>query len=1221
MSEVNRDAFDDYVKLRFDHRTRDYKQLAADKKNFYCRRVEDLLQVLGFKVRANPDLPADERAKAFETALLEVGIQIVTIRTAFDEGSPLLKPVATFPEERLRDAEDIAHNQKPRPFCDAGEALRWSEPEKSVVQERGTDGGGSTRFSGIYKFGSIPAKTPLNEKQPTIAFRIEQAIRNARKANPQKVSGPFAIDPVCFFSVATSQAEDHRLQIDKIVAIYWKNTLDHEVSKDAVELAHQRCATLFDEILQIQMIDNQLFELEGHELVSSLQPTFLNPKVAPADKIAFAIAKLKSLLQKHLDSHYPATDRNKVNPDVYFVSVSYEAISEKHQDRHIFKPLFQVYPHIFRKDHALSAYYISRPDEVSVTKLLLKRYFDWRSEDHENGKPAQKFVLGPSALLGNTPKLAAIDKHFTDTLFKDFEKANGKLCTKKGLTIDFDEDNGDQIFVSKAKDAPQKVANLYSNLNVAVKGRENENSSIIAYVIEGRELEKQSAEKVEDPPSVEKYQQLPRAILAIEGQREELFSNAERMSLRVVAVAFSNLVRHSFHDNSLLDYRSQLSEAYARFFSLAKAEDQPRFSRFLLASMAVDVSLLIEIKKRLIESGDELPKNLEFVLKEVFKGTESPDEDTPPSIVNKKLRERFERALRFAEKAAETNQGPEYKVGQDLVDFIEACPRNFAWAGYAPSLAEALGDRAEHSPPSFRLMTPGFSASGLYMAVVRSEIRQVAKLASLKKLNKEHRNYRSFVRYKLVLAARMANNAVAFDSRGGAGLKQGSKDDDTFFPASDYEKYCYGVLVSDLASSRKLGAKADRGIDNQVSTLQDLAWNAIIGIKSAGEEVLFPNIKRAIEQLFGSNLGHWFMLHEAEELKDGAWQGLARAFRLNYEEREDSGVRRVSDDQSEFLIAEKFQSLLREDKPCQIFESVLYKDDEDRPNPVLLEKRKGKGIGDHQDYIAENTKSVVLRSKSLFQFSKIGLHRALSLPRPENLAEEFGSVVHGDLNARNLVWAGPIEHLVMIDFEHTTVGLMGVDQARLAVNLVVDHMAPYSARADAIDPAQRPGQLDAQIKSVRKAADFLIEYILNQGSTRPETKAAQSKRKPKQENNGTLADIVAAVLSSLGLFFEDRDDPDHISVLIHALAMALIKEYEYGIKNITRARLDPSQVRSFLEAKEQSKGSLEGWLTKLFTGTTFPQSSRGKEQLTSVARYAITFWVLERIIDQVEFKE
>jgi hypothetical protein len=959
------------------------------------------------------------------------------------------------------------------------------------------------------------------------------------------------------------------------------------------------------------MIDNQLFQLEGHELVSSLQPTFLDPDVAPADKVAFAITKLKNLLKKHLDSHYPASESRKINPDVHFISVSYEAIPNKGSNQYKYKPLFEIYPHVFRKEYPLSAYYISNPNKISVTKLLLKKYFDWHKENSKDKseKDAYEFVLGPSALSGSSAKLAEVDEQFLEDFFTEFNRKYDEYeesDSNNGFKIDFNGSYGDQIFVSKANDASELAKELYSELNIAIKGEEEENNSTLAYVIEGRILEKWSTSNTGDSTWT-KYRQLPRAVLVIEGQREELFSKAECESLRVVAIAFSSLVRHCFHDNSLLDYRRPLSEAYSRFVSTVENTEQLYFSRFLLSSMAVDVVLLKKIKDELENRPTELPDNLDFVFEEVFKGTGSDDASTSDSGVNDRLRERFERALRFAEQAAIVGYNSEYNILPKLVDFIEACPRNFAWAGYAPSLAQALGDRAEQTPPEFQLMSPGFSASGLYMAVVRSQIRQVAKLANLKKLDQEHRNYRSFVRYKLVIAARMANNAIAFDSRGSKGQEQGSDENDTFSPGKDYKEHCYGVLVSDLASARKFDANVinENEDNNQVSTLQDLAWDAVIYTEPTDGEVSLPDIKEAIEKLFGDNLGHWFLSEkdEAPNLVNGAWKGLARAFRLNYDERPDhhSGVKPHSDGKPapsstiDFSIREHFKGLLEEDNDFRIFKSVI-RDNTERNT---------------KNYIKQKAPDAVLDAERLFRLTKINNPPLPPSLRTGAFIAQYGSIVHGDLNARNLVWAGPINHLVMIDFEHTTDGLMGVDQARLAVNLVVDHMASYSADLRNSDEAILP----AQIEAVAKAADYLVKCVVHSGlyEVAPEVSV--------HEGSKALTKIVQTVLFSAWAFYGKNRGPSSSQgdpvkgILVHALAMALVKEYEYGVKGIMQARLDPDQVTWFLHTRSESKGSLKDWLNQLFK-TEIKSSPRLAEQRKSVARYAITFWILDKILEE-----
>jgi len=48
------------------------------------------------------------------------------------------------------------------------------------------------------------------------------------------------------------------------------------------------------------------------------------------------------------------------------------------------------------------------------------------------------------------------------------------------------------------------------------------------------------------------------------------------------------------------------------------------------------------------------------------------------------------------------------------------------------------------------------------------------------------------------------------------------------------------------------------------------------------------------------------------------------------------------------------------------------------------------------------------------------------------------SIVHGDLNSRNLTWADALSSFFLIDFEHVGPGIKGVDQFRLVVNTLTE---------------------------------------------------------------------------------------------------------------------------------------------------------------------------------------
>ena len=1239
------DAFDKYVTLRFQGRDKkSAENLSGEKKEFYQSRAAELLDALGFE--KVPDVGND-----FDKSLKNIKIQMITIRTAFDEHSTLLKPVATFPKERLEQAELIAHQKKPQEFEGHEDALAGIK-YKYVPDESGEKKNGSNeselRFSAIYDEKtdcSNLAQQPL----PEVSFvcRIEKTLSAIRK----KASGVIPEPVECFFSVSAKPSECNKgmFTTERIIAIYCEKFPDLARIPENLESAHKICSQIFSEIDQIQKIDNQLFELEGHELVSSLQPTFLDNNIAPADKIAFAIEKLKKLLKKHLESHYPASENNQVEPEVYFVTLAYEALKQK--EIYKYRPTLQVYPHVYRKKYAIPSFHISHPEHLSVSKRLLKEYFDWH--EHPSNEQKHRFILGPSALLKSDPDVAVLDDGFKIKLFKDFDKQYKKdsSLSTKGLCIDYSPEH-DRIFVSLAEDAEEKGKKLYEKLNVAVKGKDKKNNSILAYVIEGREFE----HKQDGKSTV--FRQLPRAILAIEGQREELFSEDEQNSLRVVATAFSNLVRHIFHDNSLLEYRIQLSGAYRRFAANARKKQQENLRRFLLVSMAVDVQLLGDIREG-VASKKELSQAIETIFKDVFTGTGIEDEETSSEVAREKIRERFRKALAYVEKSMQSQVN--YPINSEIVDFLEACPRNFSWAGYAPSLTQALGDRADFHPPTFDLMTPGYSASGMYMAVVRSEIRQVAKLASLDKLRKEHKNYRNFVRYKVLLAARMAANGLAFDSTGALGQTQGIGRAEKFKPGSDYPKECYGVLVSDLTSSLKLGAKGGGFSEKApVSTLQELAWKVV---KKDGA-LTFNNIANAIRKLFGDNLGHWYHAQQASSNdEDNFTDIMIKTFRLDYSGpagNEEAGF-------MGFKIEETFESLLKE-------------------------------MTGSNPYPEVNTQKIALDSKEIYQFVTLGYQESVDYLtfQDEREIEKFKSVVHADLNSRNLVWAGPIDHFMMIDFEHTSVGFWGMDQARLAVNLIVDHMAAIEetdwkrrkptlkenskseieatgsanmivdgmAAIEETDRKRREPTLKKNLKSEIEAIGSAASHIVNEFNrtefeknnfsidskaepSEENTNAQESKddsKKPKdnseiyhlksnperpKENIYVLTALVTEVLrTTVDFYIKLEVDGEEIrSIYRNSLAMALVKEYEYSLKNIKKAALSKEQFTEIISICTNKGGSdhpnkggcLCKWLTALFLSKEFDDTFDSREKLIAISRYVISYWILQKIFSGLDF--
>jgi hypothetical protein len=237
------------------------------------------------------------------------------------------------------------------------------------------------------------------------------------------------------------------------------------------------------------------------------------------------------------------------------------------------------------------------------------------------------------------------------------------------------------------------------------------------------------------------------------------------------------------------------------------------------------------------------------------------------------------------------------------------------------------------------------------------------------------------------------------------------------------------------------------------------------------------------------------------------------------------------------------------------------------------------------------------------------------------------SVIHGDMNSRNLVWAGPIEHFVMIDFEHVRVGLWGIDQARLAVNTIVDHIGGSSK----IFSEGRKGQpktpiLQPQILAIEGAAKFLLDEIFSpEAYDQPNF---ESEIVTGKDANNRLTIIVKSVLLSSSNFFrrqvESRqqaegdsfDEQTWIPIYKNSLVLSLVKEYEYALKNLSRAGLSHEEVELFVSTYGGKETSLHDWLTSLFSETCFGSPTASIEMVNAVSRYAITFWIINSIFDR-----
>jgi hypothetical protein len=1195
-------AFNHFVKQRLQKRKESPEVLSELKRSYYQEKVLDVIRELKLKIDnkriINKEIVNKEE---FEESLINSGIYMVSIRSAFNQDSKLLKPVATFPQEKLAFAEKIAYQHPPQEFGGYDDALK--RIDQRFLPEKSSDGV-SIHFSAVYTTRKVDKK---RKDEKCFDLRIDKVYSKMLAEYPKELESK----SLCFFSVKAKVYQENRqstqgkaakrkYRISQIIAIYLRNNI--QISQSELEKAHTKCQEIFEESEQIRKIDDELFELEGHELVSSLQPLFLNEEVAPADKITFSVEKLKQLLHRHLDSHYPTVNTNHI--EVYFVSLAYEVLDDSKPNE--LYPTFQVYPHVYRRELSYPSFVIGHRQRVSISKYLLRNYFKYYQEK-------DNFEFVTQSNIDDTDLGVRIANAFMKELFEYIDN----IVEEENAFDRFISSSQDQLFISRKlknldnstnrRKADEQVDRIWDELNVEVNSDSGEQdivvNSLLAYVIEGHKIDEYDKKRNDVETH---YQQLPRAILAIESNQRELLSDRERDSLQVVAKAFSHLIRHLFHTNTLLDYRVQLSKAYERYAHNSMSdENQGRAIRFILASMSIDVDLLSRILDAAEKKNDfssQIISEMREIFNEVFAGTGIDDDEIKESkVVKDKINWRFEKAVEFVQEPNNENL-----LNQSVIDFLEACPRNFAWAGYAPSLAQALGDRAGNLLPRFEIMLPGFSAAALYMALVKSEIRQVAKLSNLSKLKQERDNYRKYVRYKLLVAAREPRNAFAFDSTGKDGFICG-RDKNSFVPEPDYGDRCYGVLVADLASARKLELKKTQGEE----TLKDEKVITFLRMVTMAVEDKDPksvnSIVDSIQNLFINNLGHWYNTPDSEDIKEETILAfLINGFRF-YEKDKKDNEEIIEMAESIRIIRQSFVHLL----------------DGNPDSPVSHEK----GTFPFKEFS--------LLPDQVASFIHYNYSEYIELQNIKNCYQLL-SIAHRDLNARNLVWAGPIETFMLIDFEHVGIGLWGMDQARLAVNTVVDFMSEVDISSDS--------SIQVFAETVDNAANFIVNlwttYRLSEKTVknylsnfryvnRNEEPALENehqgyarwKRDPKQ----ILKGIVQFIFRTTWRIDEKSDDShllnQHFFGAFQAcLGFSVVKEYEYSIVNVRRLELKPDEINQVKEIIDRNKKSLKSQLIDIYNYSFSDKHTlKNKEKFGKISRYLVAYWMLRSIFAHINF--
>lgn len=459
-------------------------------------------------------------------------------------------------------------------------------------------------------------------------------------------------------------------------------------------------------------------------------------------------------------------------------------------------------------------------------------------------------------------------------------------------------------------------------------------------------------------------------------------------------------------------------------------------------------------------------------------------------------------------------------------------------------MSQSMGDRVNQDLPRFRSMSPGYSASGMFMAKIEGELRQVVKLSTAHKLKIELSKYKTYVRYKLVNAARIPSNALAFDTRGEDGRLSAINEAATTHQNKHYE--AYGVLVSDLVSGG--------GSDNEnVRTFLDLLAHAI-GVPNAQNWPTLDTISSSIANVFPQVDKLWLLDKDKLSLHVGVLNAVKMVFHLPVGDNSD---------------ARRAQDL----------------------NDALSHFGKISGRSD-------------VTLESLTERFSNGIITTTEL-------EKILSIVHGDLNARNLTWADALNSFFLIDFESTGPGFRGADQFRLAINTVNELFGAWlQFRPSGKDNSIVWKELEAGITFF---ADLFGE-LTKSGSTPLHTlvKSHSSTTGASPESDAAIVKILASILETATWPDRgtDQESTSWRKFWAYVLLCSVLKEFEYSCRRVTK---------SIVEQLEMNSPGFSGALSEIHTKLRLKLAAIGanKEDEAYYIRHAVAARLLMRVSEKL----
>lgn len=466
----------------------------------------------------------------------------ITVRSSFRANSLYLRPVFSKP---LSLSKILLNPEIQRPF--EYTVRRGRSPFDrllGVFPEQFQDA--PRTFAALHKINSSDPATAVSGTN-CFTHRINafwKLLTKPEGTNQPWIKSPWPNKPTyCLFAGRNkSNLGRHELKLQHIAAVYFQCELEINKTKLGAKLrkAQSICGALFDGLDLIAAIDATLFRSEGLELVANLSAQFARNDIAPADKIAFAIEKLKRLLSLHMvGRHGGGTE-----PNVFYLTATFERDEE-----HKLMPRLEMYPHIYRELYPFGSFLVAHQSVPSATKFLLRHYMQSKKHLIVETAPDME-TASPSGL-----RQAVLSKKFLSV----FTAENlGTVGVKSWENIVCSEDYPDfldMMLHDERLQAPHvtKRKSPWNALNRSLNPG-SETRSIAAFVVEGKTI-------LSEPGKVSR-KCLPRGVFAVESEYIDAFSDRDINSLRAVFSGIATLIRQISHQHAPIEYRARVAEAF-----------------------------------------------------------------------------------------------------------------------------------------------------------------------------------------------------------------------------------------------------------------------------------------------------------------------------------------------------------------------------------------------------------------------------------------------------------------------------------------------------------------------------------------------------------------------------------------------------------------------------------------------------------------------------------